>query len=123
MERISCKESPRVVVCGPGNSGKSTFARFLVNNLLRLKGEVLFMDYDVGQSEFLLEGCVSLHLVCRPLLGGPWTHQDVSPIAAFYIGSNDLNIHPDLYLKCISSLVEEYAALGSDLPLVVNTLG
>lgn len=123
VERISFKESPRIVVCGGRNSGKSTFARFVVNNLLRLRGEVLFMDCDVGQSEFLLEGCVSLHRVCSPLLGGPWTHQDVSPIVAFYIGANDLNMHPDLYMKCISALVEEYTVLGSDLPLVVNTLG
>jgi len=123
VERICSKSSPRVVVCGRRNSGKSTFGRFLVNNLLKLKGEVLFLDCDVGQSEFLVEGCLSLHRVRCPLLGAPWTHQDVSPIAAFYLGSNDLNMDPELYMSCIRSVVKEYATLGSDLPVVVNTIG
>ncbi|XP_078164327.1 pre-mRNA cleavage complex II protein family isoform X2 [Carex rostrata] len=52
-----------VAICGPKNSGKSTFSRFLLNTLLRRYKRVAYLDTDVGQPEFSPPGCISLHIV------------------------------------------------------------
>lgn len=54
---------PIVVVCGAQNVGKSTFARFLVNTLLRRYKKVGYLDTDVGQPEFTPPGCLSVHIL------------------------------------------------------------
>ncbi|XP_072966712.1 polynucleotide 5'-hydroxyl-kinase NOL9-like [Typha angustifolia] len=54
---------PIVLVCGPGNSGNSTFSRLLLNTLLKRYKKVGYLDTDVGQPEFTPPVCVSLHIV------------------------------------------------------------
>jgi len=58
---------PVVVVCGPKNSGKSTFSRVLLNALLPRHGKVGYLDTDMGQPEFGLPGCLSFNVVDEPI--------------------------------------------------------
>nr|GEZ94936.1 polynucleotide 5'-hydroxyl-kinase NOL9 [Tanacetum cinerariifolium]GEZ94953.1 polynucleotide 5'-hydroxyl-kinase NOL9 [Tanacetum cinerariifolium] len=51
------------VVCGPANSGKTTFSRHLVNVLIHRYPKVAYMDTDVGQAEFTPPGCLSLTVI------------------------------------------------------------
>ncbi|TFK18392.1 hypothetical protein FA15DRAFT_698041 [Coprinopsis marcescibilis] len=51
------------LVKGPRNSGKSSFARTLLNGLLGRYERVAFLECDVGQSEFTVGGMVSLCVV------------------------------------------------------------
>lgn len=60
---------PVILVCGPRKVGKSTFGRFLVNNLLNSHPKVCYADLDCGQTEFMPPGFLSLKVVTEPLLG------------------------------------------------------
>ncbi|MCO5573839.1 hypothetical protein L7F22_027614 [Adiantum nelumboides] len=59
------------LICGGKNTGKSTFARYLINSLLDRYGRVGFLDTDVGQPEFTPSGCLSLHVLDKPIIGLP----------------------------------------------------
>ena len=63
-----------VVVCGGKNVGKSTFIRYLINRHLMKWKRVLVLDFDPGQSEFTVMGCLSVVLVEQPLLGPNFSH-------------------------------------------------
>lgn len=60
------------LVKGPKRSGKSTFARALVNGLLDRYRYVAVLEADLGQGEWGVEGSVSLVVVERPILGPFW---------------------------------------------------
>ncbi|KAI3959587.1 hypothetical protein MKW92_036960 [Papaver armeniacum] len=49
------------LICGPKNSGKTTFSRILLNTLLYDK--VAYLDTDVGQPEFTPPGCLALTII------------------------------------------------------------
>ncbi|KAF2535114.1 hypothetical protein F2Q68_00022950 [Brassica cretica] len=67
---VSCSslQRPVALVCGPKDSGKSTFSRNLVKVLLQRYKRVAYLDIDVGQPEFTLPGFLSLTVVDRSIL-------------------------------------------------------
>jgi polynucleotide 5'-hydroxyl-kinase GRC3/NOL9 len=85
------------LVKGPKNSGKSTFARMLVNRLLdmcvvsisneryeadRLNGRysrVAFLECDIGQPEFTPPGIVSLNVISHPIFGRFFAYKTETP--------------------------------------------
>ncbi|KAJ4770835.1 Polynucleotide 5'-hydroxyl-kinase grc3 [Rhynchospora pubera] len=54
---------PIVLICGPGNCGKSAFSRVLLDALFKRYKKVGYLDTDVGQPEFTPSGCVSLQII------------------------------------------------------------
>ncbi|KAK4768810.1 hypothetical protein SAY86_026960 [Trapa natans] len=100
---------PAVLVCGPKNSGKSTFSRHQLNVLLQKYKKVAFLDMDVGQTEFTPPGVLSLCIIEN--------------------SSRD----PGKYLQCVYALYDYYrdelckseSSKSSmvELPLIVNTPG
>eukprot|EP00050_Salpingoeca_kvevrii_P012688 m.24193 g.24193 ORF g.24193 m.24193 type:complete len:535 (-) comp4241_c0_seq1:131-1735(-) len=116
---------PVLLVCGGKDVGKSTFARFAVNSLLNTHPEVLFLDSDLGQSEFCPPGLVSLHAVTEPLFSPPLAHQQV-PLASHFLGCTAPRNDPRAYISAVQSLVAVFRTrcetLGA-VPLVVNTHG
>ncbi|KAG8883466.1 Polynucleotide 5'-hydroxyl-kinase grc3 [Tulasnella sp. 331] len=133
------------MVKGPKRTGKSTFARTLLNRLCCWYRQVAFLDCDLGQSEFSPGGMVSLHVVSHPVFGPPFTHLQ-RPYMAHYIGSITPRSAPSQYIASIAALLQTYRldlqcaateldymelddeeghnARRSDLiPLVVNTQG
>ncbi|KAF9005190.1 hypothetical protein BDQ17DRAFT_1353988, partial [Cyathus striatus] len=135
-EPASLLEAPIFLVKGPKKSGKSTFARTLLNRLLQHYTHVAFVECDLGQSEFTPGGLVSLHVISSPVLGPPFTHLTV-PHTAHYVGSTTPRSSPSLYLDSVRSLIETYRLELSFapqnpsedgrndevIPLVVNTMG
>lgn len=134
---------PIVAVCGPKNSGKSTFCKFLVNELLADYAEVAYLETDAGQPEFTPPGCLSLHLLQEPVLGPPHSHQQ-EPLRCHYFGDLSPKADPEAYLRQIVSLYDHFrshvysppatsagspadtrAALPQPpgVPLVMNTCG
>ncbi|KAI3711154.1 hypothetical protein L2E82_41031 [Cichorium intybus] len=61
-DTIACgvTHTPTVFICGPKNSGKSTFSHHLIHILLHRHKKVAYLDTDVGQPEFTPPGCLSL---------------------------------------------------------------
>ncbi|KAF9224506.1 hypothetical protein BS17DRAFT_703140 [Gyrodon lividus] len=131
--------APICLVRGPKKSGKSTFARTLVNRLLDQYRRVAFLECDLGQSEFTPGGMVSLNIVESYIFGPPFTHPSL-PYRAHYIGSTTPRSSPSHYLSSIQALVETYKfelqiptpvddpppgdeRIQDSIPLVVNTMG
>ncbi|KAK3160555.1 hypothetical protein QOZ80_1BG0061150 [Eleusine coracana subsp. coracana] len=118
---------PVVVMCGPKNSGKSTFSRLLLNELLPRYGRVGYLDTDVGQPEFAPPGCISFHVVDEaiPDLLNP-TLREAERFCFF--GDISSKRDPEAYLKCVFHLydyfVEKYQCdVNEMLPLIINTPG
>ncbi|KAI0951661.1 hypothetical protein AcV7_007695 [Taiwanofungus camphoratus] len=130
------------LIRGPKNSGKSTFARMLLNRLVTRYRRVAYLECDLGQSEFTPGGMVALNIIDKPVFGPPFTHPSL-PHTAHYIGAASPRSSPSHYLDSIHALVQSYnfdiqhAALLADtddneppdgrivdvIPLVVNTMG
>ncbi|KAL2492812.1 Polynucleotide 5'-hydroxyl-kinase NOL9 [Abeliophyllum distichum] len=124
---------PSVFVCGPKNSGKTTFSRHLLNVLLQRYSKVAYLDTDVGQTEFTPPGLLSLTVVDKvtPDLTIPCLK---TPDRCFFFGDISSKRNPTAYLTCIFSLYDHYRkeycmknktdCQDSDgLPLVINTPG
>ncbi|KAL7417284.1 hypothetical protein BDY24DRAFT_368355 [Mrakia frigida] len=95
------------LIKGPKRSGKSTFARALVNGLLDRYRYVAVLEADLGQGEWGVEGSVSLVVVEKGILGPPFTHPSI-PLRSHHIGSPSPRSNPTAYLSAISNLLETY---------------
>ncbi|XP_033924055.1 polynucleotide 5'-hydroxyl-kinase NOL9 [Melopsittacus undulatus] len=117
-----CEEDegvPVVLVCGPKNTGKSTFNRYLINLLLNRLPAVEYMECDIGQTEFTPPGCVSLSSVTEPILGPPFTHQH-TPRKMVYYGQTSCEQDTERYLDVVKYVFSSYK---KEVPLVINTMG
>nr|XP_009933690.1 PREDICTED: polynucleotide 5'-hydroxyl-kinase NOL9 [Opisthocomus hoazin] len=110
---------PLILVCGPKNTGKSTFSRYLINLLLNHLPSVEYMECDIGQAEFTPPGCVSLSTVTEPILGPPFTHQQ-TPRKMVYYGQTSCEQDTERYLDVMKYVFSSYK---KEVPLVVNTMG
>ncbi|URE14088.1 Pre-mRNA cleavage complex II protein Clp1 [Musa troglodytarum] len=143
-EEISRASSPPPVVfiCGPKNSGKSTFSRYLLNVLLPRHGKVGYLDTDVGQPEFSSPGCLSLTLVDQTIPGiflllyfilylmNPCNR---ATERCFFFGDVSSKSDPKAYLDCTFNLYDYFIRVhyqpnelnhpGKALPLIINTPG
>ncbi|KAL4872366.1 hypothetical protein BDV12DRAFT_162080 [Aspergillus spectabilis] len=132
----------QVLICGPKASGKSTFARYLLNHLLSPAPQpesnhyntdgVAFLDLDPGQPEFSPMGQVSLAHLRSPVFGPPFTHpalnneRDGTILRAHHIGATSPKEDPDHYVLAASNLMERYRALLAiypQCPLIINYPG
>uniref|UniRef100_A0A8C3NI11 Nucleolar protein 9 n=1 Tax=Geospiza parvula TaxID=87175 RepID=A0A8C3NI11_GEOPR len=110
---------PVVLVCGPKNTGKSTFNRYLINLLLNRLPVVEYMECDIGQTEFTPPGCVSLSSVTEPVLGPPFTHQQM-PSKMVYYGQTSCEQDTERYLDVVKYVFSYYK---KEVPLIINTMG
>lgn len=130
------------MVCGPKNSGKSTFTRYLANSILvraarRVHSQnvthdhgVALLDLDPGQPEFSPPGEISLLHLRSCNFGPAYAHPMVLPgsrlVRAHHVGAISPKEDPDHYLECVLDLVFQYRrmlASHSFCPLVVNCSG
>ncbi|KAK9068658.1 hypothetical protein SSX86_012773 [Deinandra increscens subsp. villosa] len=116
-------------ICGPKNSGKSTFSRHLLHVLLRRHKRVAYLDSDVGQSEFTPPGCLSLTILDRETID-----VKTQPERCFFFGDISSKRDPELYLTYIFALYDHYrkqygqvstssSPSNNGVPLIVNTGG
>ncbi|KVH98815.1 polynucleotide 5'-hydroxyl-kinase NOL9 isoform X1 [Cynara cardunculus var. scolymus] len=122
-------QTPVAFICGPKNSGKSTFSRHLLHLLLRRYERVAYLDTDVGQPEFTPPGCLSLTVLDRETIDLKFL-----PERCFFFGDISSKRDPEIYLTYIFALYDHYhkqhhelsrsASPGkSGVPLIVNTPG
>ncbi|CAI9617378.1 unnamed protein product [Staurois parvus] len=110
---------PVILVCGPQNVGKSTFNRYLINQLLNHIPCVGYLECDLGQSEFTPPGAISLLNVTKPVLGPPFTHQsDVQKMVFF--GETSCEQEIERFLESVKYVITSYKR---EQPLIVNTMG
>ncbi|KAM6173621.1 polynucleotide 5'-hydroxyl-kinase NOL9 [Erethizon dorsatum] len=118
----SCEEAdgcPVILVCGPQDVGKSTFNRYLINQLLNSVSCIDYLECDMGQTEFTPPGCVSLLNITEPVLGPPYTHQR-TPQKMVYYGKPSCKNNYENYIDIIKYVFNAYKR---EAPLIVNTMG
>lgn len=94
------------LLCGPKNTGKSSLARHLVNDLLQEAAcpEVALLDTDLGQPERGPPGFVSLSYLAQPLLL-PASLAAAEPEHACFVGDVSADVHPQLFLRSVAKLL------------------
>ncbi|XP_071904163.1 polynucleotide 5'-hydroxyl-kinase NOL9 isoform X2 [Coffea arabica] len=136
-DSISCPP-PIALVCGPKNSGKTTFSRHLLNVLLQRYKKVAYLDTDVGQTEFTPPGLLSLTVIDKLLVDSlSWPDLTIpclkTPERCFFFGDISSKRDPTTYLTYIFALYDyyrkEYCMFDkierhhAGVPLVINTPG
>ncbi|KAI9347197.1 Pre-mRNA cleavage complex II protein Clp1-domain-containing protein [Zopfochytrium polystomum] len=121
--KVLSRENPIALTFGAKGVGKSTFSRFLLNQLLCRYREVAYLDCDLGQPEFTPIGLVSLNIVTAPIIGPSFTHLK-RPAHSLFIGANSPKDEPDYYVSSVLHLFQIYQSrYASTMPLVINTQG
>ena len=134
-----------MLVCGAKGTGKSTFARVLLNHYLSWRPRhqssnarlsptttVCYLDLDPGQPEFSPPYQLSLVHVKGPVFGPPYTHALATPCSSFRIvrahstTASNPKEDPQHYIACASDLLQRYRELLHIFPLcplIINTCG
>jgi polynucleotide 5'-hydroxyl-kinase GRC3/NOL9 len=127
------------LITGPSSSGKSTFAKRLVNRYLTGLGKiaqaipaVYYLELDASAPEYTPHGQISLVLVREVNLGPSFTHS--STVSAVSEGNEVIRSHPlplrtseldhDYFLSCVDDLFRTYLhrqQYATPIPLIVNT--
>uniref|UniRef100_A0A8U7NUT6 Polynucleotide 5'-hydroxyl-kinase NOL9 n=1 Tax=Corvus moneduloides TaxID=1196302 RepID=A0A8U7NUT6_CORMO len=80
---------------------------------------VEYMECDIGQTEFTPPGCVSLSSITEPVLGPPFTHQQM-PRKMVYYGQTSCEQDTERYLDVVKYV---FSCYKKEVPLVINTMG
>ncbi|WWC62750.1 uncharacterized protein I303_105347 [Kwoniella dejecticola CBS 10117] len=127
------------LVKGPKRSGKSTFARAVLNNLLERYERVAWLECDLGQGEFSPGGVVGLWVLDKQVLGPSFTHPK-NAYRSHCLGTYTPLTCPDEYIASLRHLMEIYkfdiqhsssdsisprssSKINDNVPLVINTQG
>lgn len=129
VNELNMMEDPSVtMVIGNKNSGKSTFAKALLNGFVSKNAPVLYLDLDPGQSEFSMPYCMSLTSVDREVLGiniPLSVIDDSTATTSLYYGFTTPQLQPTRYLEIVKALWQVYDQVhrprGSHL--IINTPG
>uniref|UniRef100_A0A8D2AP70 Polynucleotide 5'-hydroxyl-kinase NOL9 n=1 Tax=Sciurus vulgaris TaxID=55149 RepID=A0A8D2AP70_SCIVU len=116
---VSSDGCPVILVCGDQDVGKSTFNRYLINQLLNSIPCIDYLECDLGQTEFTPPGCISLLNVTEPVLGPPFTHQR-TPQKMVYYGKPSCENNCENYIEIIKYVFSSYKR---ECPLIINTMG
>lgn len=70
LNDMCTRDDTVVMICGPKNTGKSTFSRLLCNRWCN-KSSVIYFDTDVGQPENVPPGLIAMSTITSPILSPP----------------------------------------------------
>jgi len=116
-------KQPKLIATGGKGVGKSSFLRWMTNQLMNEKGgEVLFLDLDPGQKEFGLPGYMSLSCLDKPVLGPNFCQAEPKWQKSVYLGDISPGSNPRRYVECVSLLLKCLSE-HTKLPVLVNTMG
>jgi len=118
--RIAHKKPRIVVVLGPVESGKTTFATMLANIFLEFKVLPAIIDSDIGQNDLAPPGFVALKIINKKIL---WL-RELKADSVRLVGA----LTPTLWyassklVPAIMSLINKAFALGASV-VIINTDG
>lgn len=115
-------DNSRILMVGGKNSGKSTFLRLLLNNLVTTTDkEIYILDLDPGQSEYSIPGCISLTKHDTPIFGTHFPFRNGSrDDHVEFIGSSTPQWLPQSYLTKMKHLI---SMIPPNKPVLINTPG
>lgn len=120
-------DGPRVLVCGPADTGKSSLSRILANYLARSGHTGTLVDFDLEAGELLVPGAVCAVPVSKPLDIERST-EDLNPLA-YWLGHAAAADHLVHLKSLITSLAHGVARRNAaDGPsraggLIINSSG
>ncbi|KAH3668345.1 hypothetical protein OGAPHI_002099 [Ogataea philodendri] len=122
VEDAEASQSIRVLVIGGKNTGKSTFLRLLLDQILsRELGITKLLDIDPGQPEYSLPDSISLTSHENPIHGVYFPFTRKTTTEARFIGFNSPQRQPLQYISQLKQLAEQ-VNMDSDL-LLINSPG
>uniref|UniRef100_A0A1B6G999 Polynucleotide 5'-hydroxyl-kinase NOL9 n=1 Tax=Cuerna arida TaxID=1464854 RepID=A0A1B6G999_9HEMI len=122
VENITLNGCPKSILCGGKSVGKSTLLRYLINKCLQKWSGVLVLDFDLGQCEFTIGGCISAVLLEEPVLGPNYTHLK-QPLRSVFLGEIDVTKCPESYIEGCTSLIHFARENYDNIPWLINTMG
>ncbi|KAK4522261.1 hypothetical protein GAYE_HPEPCTG121G0141 [Galdieria yellowstonensis] len=126
IQSTSCSFHSRLfLVCGDRGAGKSTAMRSLCNLLLKFHRHVWLLDTDLGQSEMMPPGMVSLVQLKSFFQSTPLTHETYDSVISYFIGVVTPRERPQIYKEAVQRLALEMLqrAHRTGEPCVINTHG
>lgn len=115
-ERFEGLQALRILVCGGKGVGKSTFIRFMLEQLQSKYKGVCRLEADCGQPDHTAPGVLSLALYdstsTRPKI-----------VSQRFLGSVNPGTNPFTYVEAVSQVFGDYQARHSTKPLFVNMHG
>lgn len=64
----------RTMLIGAANVGKSTILKYLINRTLQSESQVVYLELDLGQTEFTPPGTLGVTVLEEPVLGPNFLH-------------------------------------------------
>jgi hypothetical protein len=110
--------TPKILICGPKKSGKSSLARQIINSLLAHHDCVTLLEADCGQPQFGPPGFVSLTNIPGPILLPPHCILQ-QPDEMMAIGDVSAERNPITYINSIRKLFEIHS-LASGVHLTLS---
>ncbi|MCS7215203.1 MAG: Clp1/GlmU family protein [Thermodesulfovibrio sp.] len=115
------KLSKRIIILGQIDTGKSTFAKYLIQNIIK-EQSVCFIDSDIGQSSIGLPTTIALKVYSKNYINkNPSNGIVIDFDKLFFVGFTTPSISPELFLS-------EFAKASSfaqklNMKTVVDTTG
>eukprot|EP01132_Coremiostelium_polycephalum_P004686 gene4686-5852_t len=95
-------DSPRIVIVGPTDAGKSSISKILLGYSIRFGYEPVFVDLDPGQGAITLPGTLCASLINKPIDIEEGLSNS-APFVHFY-GHTSLDVNPNLFKAQVASL-------------------
>jgi polynucleotide 5'-hydroxyl-kinase GRC3/NOL9 len=112
------KERGIAIILGATDTGKSTFAKFLIFNLCKRGLKVALVDADIGQSFLGPPTTISL----STFKSDPDWEVVLSPPEIFFVGSTTPEGHFPIHLKGVKKMVGKAPSYGAEV-IIVDTTG
>lgn len=114
-----CQKPPcKILIIGPPDSGKSTFAAFVANYLREAGMKVCVVEGDIGQEDILVPTTVALAEVSKPIL---WL-RELEALTFRFVGCTSPQYCYSESIQAVKELVDEAVKMGFSV-IVVNTDG
>ncbi|KAL4713093.1 hypothetical protein ACJJTC_001147 [Scirpophaga incertulas] len=131
QQRIAAEDQgtrgPVAMIVGPGDVGKSTLTKLLLNYAVRMGRRPIYVDIDVGQGHISIPGTIGATLVERPASIEEGFSQQ-APLV-YHFGHKSPGDNVELYKTIVSRLAEvvtercEHNKKASSSGLIINTCG
>lgn len=123
-QTINLHDPQTIMVIGNKNSGKSTFSKSIINELVQTSN-ISFLDLDPGQSEFSPPYCLTLSTVNSEIFGMNIIDFENDENFIQYFGYTTPLSQPQLYLIIITKLINKYLSIHKPKGnhLIINTPG
>lgn len=120
LEKV--RQCKKIIILGEVDTGKSTFARYLITSILKERKPLCFIDSDIGQSSIALPATIAVKVYNEVALPQENTDEIVIDFDRIYfVGFTTPSICPELFIQEFTEAVKFAEKL--DVITLVDTTG